>query len=79
MLLVLCLHQRTGSEGRDETPPSYEADLEGQLRLSDLDPVAKDGQGIAEISKDKKSVQWAAGGRERVESNSSRGSEFTFK
>ncbi|CEL52720.1 hypothetical protein RSOLAG1IB_05926 [Rhizoctonia solani AG-1 IB] len=68
-----------GSEGRDETPPSYEADLEGQLRLSDLDPVAKDGQGIAEISKDKKSVQWAAGGRERVESNSSRGSEFTFK
>ncbi|CAE6448215.1 unnamed protein product [Rhizoctonia solani] len=67
------------SEGREEVPPSYETDLENQFRLSHLDPVAKDGQEIAGISKDKKSVQWAAGGRERVESQSSRGSGFTLK
>ncbi|CAE6495195.1 unnamed protein product [Rhizoctonia solani] len=68
-----------GPDGREETLPSYETDLEGQFRLSHLDPVAKDGIGITEISKDKKNVQWAAGGRERVESHSSRGSEFTLK
>ncbi|GAB1523276.1 hypothetical protein RhiTH_006407 [Rhizoctonia solani] len=68
-----------GPDGREETLPSYETDLEGHFRLSHLDPVAKDGKGITEISKDKKNVQWAAGGRERVESHSSRGSEFTLK
>ncbi|KAF8706789.1 hypothetical protein RHS03_04602, partial [Rhizoctonia solani] len=70
---------RAGPDGREETLPSYETNLEGQFRLSHLDPVAKDGIGITEISKDKKNVQWAAGGRERVESHSSRGSEFTLK
>ncbi|KAJ1306144.1 hypothetical protein OPQ81_010855 [Rhizoctonia solani] len=60
-----------GHEGRD-APPSYEVDLEAQFHLDPLDPVAKDGQGIAEIANDKKTVQWATVGRERVGSSSTR-------
>ncbi|KAG8709773.1 hypothetical protein FRC11_005218 [Ceratobasidium sp. 423] len=56
-----------GPEGQDDkAPPLYEADLEAQFQLSHLDPVAKDGQGISKIAKDKKTVQWATVGRERM-------------
>ncbi|KAL5638418.1 hypothetical protein ACGC1H_005189 [Rhizoctonia solani] len=65
-----------GAEGRDEKePPLYDIDLEGQFELNHRDPVAKDGQEIADIAKDKKTVQWAIEGRERTKSSSSRGSD----
>ncbi|CAE7182913.1 unnamed protein product [Rhizoctonia solani] len=67
-------------EERDEIPPPrYETDLEGQFQLSNLDPVAKDCQVITDTAKDKKTVQWAIGSRERAESGSSRGSELSLK
>ncbi|CAE6444018.1 unnamed protein product [Rhizoctonia solani] len=69
-----------GPEGRDDSPPPlYGTDLEGQFQLDHRDPVAKDSQEIAEIAKDKKTVQWAIGGRERVGSGASQVSEFTLK
>ncbi|CUA71662.1 hypothetical protein RSOLAG22IIIB_04708 [Rhizoctonia solani] len=68
------------SHRQDDTPPPlYEPDLEGQFQLSDLDPVAKDSQGIVEIARDKKTVHWVTQGRDRVGSGSSRGSDLSLK
>ncbi|CAE6419759.1 unnamed protein product [Rhizoctonia solani] len=59
-----------GLEGQDDkAPPLYETDLEGQFQLDRRDPVAKDGEDIGGIAKDRKTVQWAIGSRERVVSH----------
>ncbi|CAE6475163.1 unnamed protein product [Rhizoctonia solani] len=68
-----------GPEGDDIPPPLYGSDLEGQFQLSDLDPVVKAGQDTTGIAKDKKTIQWAIGGRERVGSSSSQHSDLSLK
>lgn len=72
----------TEPEDHDHKLPSLdEADLEGQFRLNQLDPLSKDGREIAGITNGARgtddSTQWASRGR--IDSPSSRDSESTFK